>query len=44
VFACGATTWLGRKLQVEKLKAANSERANLQPSTFDLQPIAKEAA
>jgi Cu+-exporting ATPase len=44
VFSCGATAWLGRKLQVEKLQVASSVRANLQPSTFNLQPIAKEAA
>ena len=43
IFACGATAWLGRKLQVEKLQVASSPRANLQPSTFNLQPLAKEA-
>ena len=44
VFSCGATAWLGRKLQVERLKVEGSLRQNLQPSTFNLQPIAKEAA
>ena len=44
VFACGATAWLGRGLQVEKLQVAGSTRANFQPSTFNLQPIEKEAA
>ena len=44
IFACGATTWLGRGLQIEKLPVASSPRTNLQLSTFNLQPIAKEAA
>ena len=45
-FSCGVTAWLGRKLQVKKLKVEGSSftRANPQPSTFNLQPIAKEAA
>ena len=43
-FACGATAWLGRRLQVEKLPVEGSVRDNLQPSTFNFQPIAKEAA
>ena len=44
LFACGMTAFLGRELQVAKLQVASSQRANLQPSTFNLQPIAKEAA
>ena len=44
VFVCGTTAWLGRKLQVEKLPVAGLARANLRPSTFNLQPVAKEAA
>ena len=44
VFSCGATAWLGRKLQVEKLPVESSVRQNPQPSTFNLQPIAKEVA
>ena len=43
LFACGTTAFLGRELQVAKLQVASSQRANLQPSTFNLQPIAKEA-
>jgi Cu+-exporting ATPase len=43
-FACGATAWLGRRLQVEKLPVEVLVRHNLQPSTLNLQPIAKEAA
>jgi Cu+-exporting ATPase len=43
-FACGATAWLGRRLQVDKLPVEGSVRHNLQPSAFNLQPIAKEAA
>jgi Cu+-exporting ATPase len=38
VFACGTTALLGRQLQVEKLQVASSQRANLQPSTLNLQP------
>jgi hypothetical protein len=44
VFSCGATAWLGRRLQVEKLQVAAPVRLNIQHSTFNLQPIAKEAA
>jgi Cu+-exporting ATPase len=44
VFACGTTAWLGRRLQAESLQVAGSQRADLQPSTFNLQPIVKEAA
>ena len=44
VFACGATAWLGRGLQVEQLPFAGSRSDNFQPATFNLQPIAKEAA
>jgi Cu+-exporting ATPase len=44
IFACGMTTWLGRRLQADKSQAASSPRASLQSSTFNLQPIAKEAA
>ena len=46
VFSCGATAWLGRKLRVKKLPTASSSstRANLQLSTFNLQPIAEDAA
>ena len=43
-FACGTTAWLGRSLQSEKLPVETSVRHNLQPSTFSLQPIPKEAA
>jgi len=43
-FSCGATAWLSRKLEVEKLQVTSLSRANLQPSTFNLQPLAKEAA
>ena len=43
VFSCGATAWLGRKLQVEKLKVESLVRSNPQPSPFHLQPIAEEA-
>ena len=43
-FSCGATAWLGRKLEAEKLQVTSLSRANLQPSTFNLQPLAKEAA
>jgi Cu+-exporting ATPase len=35
-FACGTTAWLGRKLQVDKLKVEGAVRQNLQPSTFNL--------
>jgi Cu+-exporting ATPase len=42
--SCGATAWLGRKLQVEKLQVAAPVRLNIQYSTFNPQPIAKEAA
>jgi P-type Cu+ transporter len=44
LFACGTTAWLGRRLLVGKLPVASSERANLQPLIFNLQPLAKEAA
>ena len=44
LFACGTTAWLGRGLRVEKSQVAGSARANFQPSTFNLQPIVKEAA
>jgi Cu+-exporting ATPase len=44
VFACGTTAWLGRKLQVEPLHVESSTYASLQPSTFNLQPLAKEPA
>jgi len=43
-FACGATAWLGRKLQVEKSKVESSVRPDLQSPAFSLQPLAKEAA
>jgi Cu+-exporting ATPase len=43
-FASGATVWLGRKLQVEKLQVRSSVRQNLRPSTFNFQTIAKETA
>jgi Cu+-exporting ATPase len=44
VFACGMMSWSGRRLQVEKLPVDGSVRANLQPSAFNLQPIAREPA
>ncbi len=44
LFACGTTALLGRKLHIEKLKVAGSTRQNLQPSTFNLQSLTKEAA
>ena len=44
IFACGATAWLGRKLQAEKLKFEGSPGPNPQLSSFNLQPIVKEAA
>lgn len=44
LFTCGATAWMGRKLQVEKLKAASSSRSNSQLSTLNLQPLTKELA
>jgi len=43
-FACGTTAWLGRGLQVKKLKVESSIRPSLQPAAFNLQPLAKEAA
>jgi Cu+-exporting ATPase len=43
-YSCGTTAWLGRRLQVENVKVESSIRPNLQPSTFDFQPLAKEAA
>jgi Cu+-exporting ATPase len=43
-FSCGLTAWLGRKLPVEKLPLAGSTRANLQPTTCNLQLLPKEAA
>jgi len=43
-FACGTTAWLGRRLHAEKVLVENSDRHNLQSSTFNLQPITKEAA
>ncbi len=42
--ACGTTAWFGRKLHVKELPVAALIQFNLQPSTFNLQPIAKEAA
>ena len=44
IFACGATAWLGRKLQVEKFPVAAPIRSSIQTSPFHLQPIAEEAA
>jgi len=44
LFACGATAWLGRKLQVEKCPVAAPIRSSIQTSPFQLQPIAEEAA
>ena len=43
-FSCGATAWLGRKLQVEKLQVAAPVRPNIQLSTFNSQLLEKEAA
>ena len=43
-FACGSTAWLGRRLQNNQLPAASFARDNSEPSTFDLAPVAKEAA
>jgi Cu+-exporting ATPase len=43
-FACGATAWLGRRLHVEKVQVARAPGASLRPSTFNFQPIAREAA
>ena len=43
-FACGTTAWLGRRLHVEKFQVESYGRHDLQPSTFNLQPITKEAA
>lgn len=37
VFACGMTALLGRKLQVPDSQVPSSDRADLQPSTFNLQ-------
>ncbi|MDD5141063.1 MAG: heavy metal translocating P-type ATPase metal-binding domain-containing protein [Verrucomicrobiales bacterium] len=42
-FSCGATAWMGRKLQVKERQVASSVCESLQPSTFSLQPFAKES-
>lgn len=44
IFITGTTTWLGRKLQAERLWVASSARPSLQHSAFNLQPLPKEAA
>jgi P-type Cu+ transporter len=38
LFTCGTTALLGRRLQIGRLPVASSQRANLQPATFNLQP------
>jgi Cu+-exporting ATPase len=44
IFASGTTAWLGRKLLVNKLPAADSAKQNYKPTAFNLQPIAEELA
>jgi Cu+-exporting ATPase len=44
IVACGATAWLGKKMQVEKLQVAPPIRASFQTSTLNLQRVAEEAA
>jgi len=44
VFSCGATAWLGRRLQVQRLPVESFVRPDFQPPAFNLQPVVKEAA
>jgi P-type Cu+ transporter len=43
-FACGATTWAGRMLRVEKLRVENRRLRNSQRTTLNSAPSPKEAA
>ena len=43
-FACGATAWVGRGLQVGPVAVAKALRAPLQPTAYSLQPFPKGTA